>query len=235
MFLYLYRFQLSNMKQISPKIDNSPPEANPVKVQLIEIASQAFSSYGIKNVTMDEIASQAGISKRTLYQLFADKEALLYECVLSQQERLHRFIQEVLKQTSNVLEIILHSYKYTIRQYHNTDKRFFEDIQKYPKVYKVFLRGQERDSNETLHFFQKGVNQGLFRNDVNFEIVNILVREQFNYLLHSDINLKYPFVEVFESIMFTYLRGISTSKGLEKLEQFIRDYREEELTLNSKQ
>ena len=214
------------MKEDLNRIQQS--ESTPLKKQLITIASSLFSTYGIKNVTMDQIASEAGISKRTLYQNFMDKEALLYECVLATQETFRQFVDEVLRQTSNVLEILLRCYKYTIQQYHSTDKRFFDDIQKYPHVYQVFLRGKERDSNETLRFFQKGVQQGLFRNDVNFEIVNILVREQFNFLLQSDINLKYPFLEVYESIMFTYLRGISTAKGLDRLEVFIQEYREEE-------
>ncbi|EGJ70433.1 regulatory protein TetR [Bacteroides coprosuis DSM 18011] len=209
------------------KLTESDPK-EVLKDQLILIASNAFANYGIKTVTMDEIAASAGISKRTLYQLFKDKEALLRECILKGQEKMRDFVAEVLSQTDNVLEVILRCYKYTIQQYHITDKRFFEDIQKYPRVYDLFLKGQRKDSTDTINFFTSGVKQGLFRPDVNFEIVNILVREQFNFLLHSNLYLKFPFLEVYESIMFTYLRGISTPKGIDKLEKFIEEYRIEQ-------
>lgn len=197
----------------------------PVIKKVIEVASEAFYNYGIKTITMDEIASSAAISKRTLYQLFKDKEELLLACILNSQMEMEEDIKKLLSQTSNVLEIILHIYKYLIRQYHNIDKRFFEDIYRYPSVYKIFLRGQERDSSDAVAFFRRGVDQGLFRGDVNFEIVNFLLREQFNIFLDSNIYLKYTFVDIYESLMFTYLRGISTEKGAHELEIFLQDYR----------
>lgn len=71
---------------------------------------------------------------------------------------------------------------------------------------------QDSDSQKTMSFFKTGVEQGIFRPDVNFAIVNLLVREQFDVLLNTDICNEYPFIEVYESIMFTYIRGISTEK-----------------------
>lgn len=71
---------------------------------------------------------------------------------------------------------------------------------------------QDSDSEKTMSFFKAGVEQGIFRSDVNFGIVNMLVKEQFDVLLNTDICNEYPFIEVYESIMFTYIRGISTEK-----------------------
>ena len=99
------------------------------------------------------------------------------------------------------------------------------DIKKYPKVYAMMKDRSESDSEKTMSFFKSGVEQGIFRADVNFEIVNLLVREQFDVLLNTDICNEYPFIEVYESIMFTYIRGISTEKGAKVLEEFISEYR----------
>ena len=66
-----------------------------------------------------------------------------------------------------------------------------------------------------------------FRDDVNFTIVNLLVREQLDLLMNTDLCKEHSFLEVYESIMFTYLRGISTEKGARKLEEFIREYRKD--------
>ena len=71
----------------------------------------------------------------------------------------------------------------------------------------------------------KGVEQGIFRSDINFEIINQLVRLQMDVLMSTDICSKYSIAEVYESIMFTYLRGISTEKGAKELEEFIQEYR----------
>ena len=64
---------------------------------------------------------------------------------------------------------------------------------------------------------------------MNFAIVNLLVREQFDVLLNTDICNEYPFIEVYESIMFTFLRGISTEKGARVLEDFICEYRKNQV------
>ena len=88
------------------------------------------------------------------------------------------------------------------------------------------MDGRRRhDSEETLKFFKEGVRQGLFRDDINFSIAGLLVYNQLDLLMNSDICNQYSFIAVYESIMFTFLRGISTEKGSKMLEDFIREYR----------
>ena len=72
------------------------------------------------------------------------------------------------------------------------------------------------------------MKQGYFRDDINFAIVGLLVREQLDVLMSTDLCNKYPFLEVYESIMFTSLRGISTEKGAVLLDKFISEYRQKQ-------
>ena len=174
---------------------------------------------------MDDIATTLGISKRTLYEVFADKESLLKECILKVQNDRDRYLQQIYEQSHNVLEVILAVFQKSIEVFHQTNKRFFEDIKKYPKISDMMKDRRESDSEKTMSFFLSGVEQGIFRADVNFAIVNLLVREQFDVLMNTDICNEYPFIEVYESIMFTYIRGISTEKGARVLEDFIQEYR----------
>lgn len=174
---------------------------------------------------MDDVAAALGISKRTLYEVFADKETLLTECIVCIQQERDKYLQEIYERSENVLEVILAVFQKTIEVFHRTNKRFFEDIKKYPKVYEMMQNRREIDSENTIKFFKSGVEQGIFRSDVNFEIVNMLVREQFDVLLNTKICDEYPFIDVYESIMFTYIRGISTEKGAKVLEDFIQEYR----------
>ena len=196
-----------------------------LRERIIMTSTEAFTSKGIKSITMDDIAAALGISKRTLYEVFADKETLLKESILKIQQDRDKYLQEVYEHSSNVLEVILAVFQKSIEIFHKTNKRFFEDIKKYPKVYAMMQDRRDSDSEKTMFFFKSGVEQGIFRSDVNFAIVNLLVREQFDVLLNTDICSEYPFIEVYESIMFTYIRGISTEKGAKVLEDFIQEYR----------
>lgn len=196
-----------------------------LKERIITTATEAFTSNGIKCITMDDIATKLGISKRTLYEVFADKESLLKECILKVQTDRDRYLQEIYEQSHNVLEVILAVFQKSIEVFHQTNKRFFEDIKKYPKIYEMMKDRRDSDSEKTMSFFLSGVEQGIFRADINFAIVNLLVREQFDVLMNTDVCNEYPFIEVYESIMFTYIRGISTEKGAQVLEEFIKEYR----------
>lgn len=201
--------------------------------RIIAKATEAFTRSGIKSITMDDVAAALGISKRTLYEIFVDKEALLTDCILTVQRERDKYLQEIYERSDNVLEVILAVFLKTIEVFHHTNKRFFEDIKKYPKVYEMMQNRREIDSAKTITFFKLGVEQGIFRSDVNFSIVNMLVREQFDVLLNTDICSEFPFVEVYESIMFTYIRGISTEKGSRVLEDFIQEYRKNRAGLES--
>lgn len=196
-----------------------------LKERIIATATEAFTSEGIKCITMDDIAAALGISKRTLYEVFADKESLLKECILKIQSDRDLYSQRIYNQSHNVLEVILAVFQKSIEVFHQTNKRFFEDIKKYPKIYEMMKDRRASDSEKTMFFFKSGIEQGIFRADVNFAIVNLLVREQFNVLLNTEICNEYSFLEVYESIMFTYIRGISTEKGAKVLEDFIQEYR----------
>ena len=200
-----------------------------LRERIILAAVELFTTNGIKSITMDEIAASLGISKRTLYEVFPDKETLLEECILKSQKDGDIFVKEVIETSNNVLEVLLRCYQWSIERFHATNKKFFEDIKKYPKAYQLMKNNRNRRSEDTVNFFKEGVKQGIFRDDVNFAIINLLVRDQLDLLMNSDICNEYSFLEVYESIMFTFLRGISTEKGARVLEDFICEYRKNQV------
>lgn len=200
-----------------------------LRERIILAAVELFTTNGIKSITMDEIAASLGISKRTLYEVFPDKETLLEECILKSQKDGDIFVKGVIETSSNVLEVLLRCYQWSIERFHATNKKFFEDIKKYPKAYQLMKNNRNWSSEDTVNFFKEGVKQGIFRDDVNFAIINLFVRDQLDLLMNSDICNEYSFLEVYESIMFTFLRGISTEKGARVLEDFICEYRKNQV------
>ena len=80
---------------------------NDVRKQIISVAAEMFHQQGIRSVTMDDIAHRLCMSKRTLYQIFADKESLLLACVIQHEEEVIKQLEEVYNNTQNVLEFLL--------------------------------------------------------------------------------------------------------------------------------
>lgn len=228
-FLYIFASKLTNQLDAIGMIDGKNNELSASKAMLREkiivVALDAFSKNGIKSITMDEIAALLGISKRTLYEVFNDKEELLIAGLEYQQKEMIKFSNKVLEQSSNVLEITLKFYEKSLEIYHSTNAKFFEDMHKYPKVQAKLKENRERDSRKTVEFLQKGVEQGLFRNDINFEVMQILLKEQVHVLMNTDLCKAFSFIDVYESIMFVFMRGISTLKGQEILDKFISEYK----------
>lgn len=201
--------------------------------RIVEKAMDLFTRHGIREITMDDIATSLGISKRTLYEVFTDKETLLRACIDKSQQDRDIFVKGVLATSGNVLEVLLKCYQRSIEQLHNTNRRFFEDIKKYPKAYQILMYNRDRDSEKVIDFFKEGVRQGIFRDDINFGIMNMLLKGQFDMLMTTNIFDQYTFLEVYEVIVFTYVRGISTEKGARELDAFITRYREERAQQNN--
>lgn len=91
-----------------------------LRERIIMTSTEAFTSKGIKCITMDDIAAALGISKRTLYEVFADKETLLKESILKIQQDRDKYLQEVYEHSSNVLEVILAVFQKSIEIFHKT-------------------------------------------------------------------------------------------------------------------
>lgn len=198
-----------------------------LRERIVETAASLFISRGIKSVKMDDVAAALTISKRTLYEVFPDKESLLMEVIRNGQTKADDYLRDVVASGANVMEVLLKMFEYSTGQFHSTNPKFFEEVKRYPKAFHLMARGNNEDTAHAVDFLRRGVDQGIFRDDINFAIINQLITEQFNVLLHTDISSQYPFIEVYESIMFTQLRGLSTERGARELEEFITRYRKE--------
>ena len=81
-----------------------------LRQRVLAVAARAFAVHGIRNVRMDDIAGSLSISKRTLYELFTDKEQLLLEIMLEHHREMHLYIAEVASRAENALEVIFAFY-----------------------------------------------------------------------------------------------------------------------------
>ena len=84
--------------------------------RVIEMASQMFFEQGIRKVRMDDVAAALTMSKRTLYEMFADKEELLLECMKVNQEKKREYVAQLAATANNVLEIVFCLYQYGMEE-----------------------------------------------------------------------------------------------------------------------
>ena len=192
-----------------------------VKEQVVLAAAKAFAEKGIRTVTMDDIAAGLSISKRTLYELVHDKEDLLLDVMKLHREEMQEFMTEVASKAENVLEVLLKFYRRSAWEFQNTNRKFFEDIEKYPKVRKYIDESRRENLDAAMEFYRKGVKQGIFRKDVNYNIVRAMVCGQMDMLIHSDLCKSYSLAEIYETVVIMHMRGISTEKGLKIVDDFL--------------
>ena len=196
-----------------------------IKDRIIESATSLFTENGIKGITMDELAQYMGMSKRTIYEYFRDKGELISECVLQMEYSQDQKTKQIFDQSENMFEALMKMYLESIIKMQKINKKFIDDIKKYfPEIRQRHERKKEESVRKSLQFFQKGINEGLIRNELNPEILSILASEEIE-LLFNGKNLfatKFSFLDIYKTLFITFLRGIATSKGLAIIDDFMQ-------------
>jgi TetR/AcrR family transcriptional regulator, cholesterol catabolism regulator len=196
-----------------------------IKEKILTYSRSLFLKYGIRSVTMDMIADQMGISKRTIYENYANKDELLEECISGAQKQQTQMIAELFEGSVNIIEATLQFIKMQVNAINSINPVFLIELKKYySDLWHRIHQNNETDSISWItSLIRKGVDEELFRNDINIEIVARLINEQFKVLGNQELfpGEKFSKAEIFENIAINFLRGIATDKGL----AMIKDYK----------
>ena len=183
-----------------------------------------FREKGVRSVTMDEIAAHAGISKRTLYEQFGDKEQLLIECLKYYWAQEQKTLMEYAESgTHNVLELILFSFNQKLAACRNTYPGFTRDIMRYRRVTEYVQLYNKNSSREFIAALKLGVEQGLMRGDIRFELFEEFLTAQLRLLYEEGVWRKYTPQEVFRLTLLVWLRGISTEEGGRIIDTYMKE------------
>ena len=194
-----------------------------LRERILETAMRAFATRGVRAVKMDDIAAELSISKRTLYELYNNKEDLLFEGIKRYKEQRH---EELLAYpVDNVMDFILHVYRMQTDEFRSVNPSFFADVEKYPRVLKYLDEDKSKNHDQTMDFMRRGVEEGYFRADVNYELVNHMFEALSGYMMSNHLYQKYSFEELFTNLLFITLRGFCTQKGVKVLDSFIEKQR----------
>ncbi len=199
---------------------NHPTEyRKELRGRILEVAMQDFIQRGIRAVKMDDIAGSLGISKRTLYEIFPNKESLLLEGIRLKQamgeEEMAKYVTE---KNPNTMDIIMKFYHMQMEELSSLPLTFITEISRYPLVTE-FLRKKHQKSEENANrFFQRGVKEGYFRSDVDYELISRLGEGMTQNAIARQLYFQYEPQYIFRNIIFLFLRGFCTQKGLEYID-----------------
>ncbi|MFW6268235.1 MAG: TetR/AcrR family transcriptional regulator [Marinilabiliaceae bacterium] len=198
-----------------------------VKQRIIEGAGNLFFSRGIRRVTMDDLAGELGMSKRTIYEHFSDKTELLLAMQGHFQQEHERYMRELLNSSEHVMEVIIAILRYGLEAINKINPLYLEDLRKfYPEIWEENIKkGRESNQQQMRELLERGKKEGLFRPDINSKLVARIFYEHIN-LMHSDEAFpkdEFPRKELFENMFLNFARGISTFKGMEVLEELLKN------------
>jgi len=189
--------------------------------RIIEGASQLFKMYGIKSVTMDALASNVGISKRTLYEVFSDKDELLEGVLMYMAEKQKKMIHRIMIESDNAIDSIFKMLDLGREHFQAMSPAFQADLKKYHM--EVLIKKKDKcpmpDFNDSVDVIERGIKEKLFRKNINPEIVNRTLYSMGKMTMDDEL---YPFEkftrkEVIKNVFINYLRGIATPEGLSEI------------------
>ena len=190
-----------------------------LRERILSEARKNFREYGIKAVKMDDIARQLCISKRTLYELFQNKEELLYESVNDFYELFDDRIRKAEEKGETVIDILVDVYQLQLEEFSKSKPIFYSDLKKYKDAWSIIEKHQKSRTVMLLNYFNQGVEEGCFRPGVNYEIVSHIVIASMDYVVKGSIYEIYPIHEIYRNMQQMFLRGICTEKGLKILDR----------------
>ena len=195
-----------------------------LKERIIQTSSELFHESGIKGVTMDMIAETLGISKRTLYENFADKNTLVDSCFSFILEKHKEKSEKINAESANTIDAMLKFYMVGMEDARKCNKNIMPDLRKYhPTVFERVKKHREQIfKEEVVVDLDKGILDGLVRPEVNTEIIAIMVKELL-YIVESELPdfKKFDLFEIYETLFMNFVRGIVTAEGLKVIDSMI--------------
>jgi AcrR family transcriptional regulator len=194
---------------------------------ILEGAKSLFMQFGLKSITMDDIARKVGVSKKTIYQFFSDKNSIVFKSVHEHFSDHRSEIEKVLDNSKDSIEAMYRMSKCMKVQVEAINPTVLYDLQRYfPKAYKRFLEFKNTFMRDRMKLIvENGIKSGFFRKEINPEILIIQRIEQVQLAFNNDIfpRDKFDFKELHEQLFNHFIHGILTEKGKEKYNQYLNE------------
>ena len=221
MIIFIFLLSLQQKLILMQEIKETTAYKKALKGRILKAAMKAFAEQGVKAVRMDDVAQSLSISKRTLYEIYKDKEELLYQGVAQFDQEAKQSMSAFIEQAPSVMDIILEAYQRRVVRTGSVNPLFYEDIQKYPKVVDYLNKEREHTYASFIELLRRGVNEGYFRTDIDYELVAQMFNAINTFVMTQHLLSRYSIQEVFTNMLLVPLRGFCTEKGLQVIESSV--------------
>lgn len=203
---------------LTPKYKMEPQE------KILKTALALFFKYGIKHVTMDDIAKELGMSKKTIYQFYKEKDELVNQlCDLEMHEKECQFNEFSNTAKDPIHEIILIS-DHMRKMMQNINPIFFIDMQKfYPTAFKRFQYFKENCAYQLVYTnIKRGIESGVYREDIDPEFAARYRLAQIDLLMFGNAFSfeKISFTKTHELVLEMFVYGLCSAKGHKMLSHY---------------
>lgn len=198
----------------------NPSNREEIRERAIEITSEIVLRCGNLSVRMDDVAQELSVSKRTLYEIFGSKEELLLECMNRHITRMSKMLEEEIGREEDVLTVFLKHLEVLINESRERDHNKFEDMDKYPKLKKLFHEHLADMARRMRGFMELGVKQGVFRDDLNMDVLMKAFSAMGTMANKEADRGEFRYDELIDGTLVVLLRGIASPKGMAKLEKY---------------
>ncbi len=194
------------------------------KERIIEQARELFIRLGIRSISMDDIAGQIGMSKKTLYQHFEDKDELVELVVAFETNRMQHDCHACANTAQNAVEEIFKTMEMVMQHFRNMNPMVLFDMHKFHS--KAFAKFMEHKNIFLLDFIstnlKRGISEGYFRQDIKIDILAKFRLESMMLAFNMEAfpPAKYNVAEVTITMIETFLYGLATASGFKLIEQY---------------
>ncbi|MCF8378546.1 MAG: TetR/AcrR family transcriptional regulator [Bacteroidales bacterium] len=186
---------------------------------------ELYRKYGVKSVTMDDIARELGMSKKTLYSLVTDKRDLIEKILeVEFSENLKGFVG-IQSSGQNAIEELFSVHNFMKSQLKFHSHAFEYDLKKYyPEIYNSLMeKKREVMYKSVLENINRGKKEGIYRMELKGELISSLYIARMESTKDNNVlSLEYFITpEIFQEYLIYHIRGIANNKGIEILEHYL--------------
>ena len=207
-------------------------ELEEIKQKIVSGANELFIRYGIRSVTMDDIARHLGMSKKTIYQSFSEKDEIVSMGMRMHCDMWARRSEEIVQSTTNAIEELLKFSLVFREQMKKMNPNMLNDLFKYHRATWEDWAKYKKDviRQRILETLERGMRDGCFRKDLNKDILATLRVEQLELAFKDSVfpHDQFNFEEVQMQLFDHFVHGCLTRKGFDLYEETKKQMFEQE-------
>lgn len=213
----------SALDKTSESDRSSLEKASEDKAKILQRCERLFMRYGIKSVTMDDVSRELGISKKTLYQFFENKEDLVHKITVNHFTCQTQTAELIFQHAKTAIDEMFGIAGWMNAMSKNINPSLLFDLKKYhPASWNVFIDHRNTEVyNRIKSNLERGIREELYRNDLDVEIISRIYIARVEMFIDNEIFPydKFPPEKTFNVFMDYHIRGIATPKGIKLLEK----------------